>query len=109
MPIFDDDDDGNVITKPKPKTRDELKKPSMYTVVFINDDYTPMEVVAYLMVEVMNLSKEDAMFHTMKVHKEGRASIGRYTFEIAEDKAYRCVMFARKSGHPLLVQPEEIT
>jgi len=108
MPNFDDDDDTNVITKQKPKIRDDLKKPSMYTVVFFNDDYTPMEVVTYLMVEVMGLSKEDAVLYMMKVHNEGRASIGRYTFEIAEDKAYRCVGFARQNGHPLLVQPEEI-
>lgn len=106
MPIFDDDNDTNVITKPK--IRDDLKKPSMYTVVFFNDDYTPMEIVVHLMMEVMKLSREDATLSMMKVHKEGRANVGRYTFEIAEDKSYRCVGFARQNGHPLLVQPEEI-
>ena len=96
------DDDTSIITKEK------LKKPSMYTLVFHNDDYSTMDFVVMVMVNICNISLEEANITMMKVHNEGKANVGNYTFEIAEDKCYRIVNLARQAGHPLLVQVEEI-
>ena len=106
MPRYEDDD--NIITIGRPEIKDKIKKPSMYTVAFFNDDYTEMTFVVHVMTNVCNLSLEEATVAMLKVHKEGKANVGSYTFEIAEDKCYRIINLAIQQGYPLMTQPEEL-
>ena len=95
-------DDANVITK------DKIRKPSMYTLIFHNDDYSPMDFVVMVMTTICRIPREEANIAMIKVHKEGKANVGSYTFEIAETYCYKVVGAARQAGHPLLVQVDEI-
>ena len=72
----------------------------------MNDDYTPMDFVATLLMEVFHKSPEEAKVITMQVHEQGKGIAGVYTREIAETKAIKSVITARKYQHPLMVQAE---
>ena len=102
MPVFEDDD--NVVTDNKPK----LKKPSFYTCVIFNDDFTPQDTVVHILVEVFKLSVDEATPIMKKVHRQGRANVGCYTWEIAEQKCYEAMSIARKDEYPLLLMLENI-
>jgi ATP-dependent Clp protease adaptor protein ClpS len=95
------DDDGQgqtgVITRTEPKT----KKPSMYKVLLLNDDYTPMEFVVHVLQSFFSKSVEDATTIMLHVHQKGVGVCGVYTFEVAETKVTQVMDFARKHGHPL--------
>jgi ATP-dependent Clp protease adaptor protein ClpS len=86
-----------VITESKPKT----KKPSMYKVLMLNDDYTPMEFVVHVLVRFFNKSQEDATTIMLHVHQRGVGVCGVYPYEVAESKVTQVVDFARKHQHPL--------
>lgn len=86
-----------VITETKPKT----KKPSMYKVLMLNDDYTPMEFVVHVLVRFFNKSQEDATKIMLHVHQRGVGICGVYPYEVAESKVTQVVDFARKHQHPL--------
>lgn len=83
----------------KPKTRS--KRPSLYRVLLLNDDYTPMEFVVLVLQDVFNKSREDAMRIMMHVHNHGVGECGIYPFEVAETKVTRVMDAARKNQHPL--------
>jgi len=98
----DRDDDGSkgdtgTITKTRPKT----KKPSLYRVLLLNDDYTPMEFVVLILQDVFNKTREDAMRIMLHVHNQGVGECGVYPFEVAETKVTRVMDTARKNQHPL--------
>ena len=82
-------------------TETRLKVPSLYNVVLLNDDYTPMEFVIQVLREIFNKSNEDAYHVTMAVHKNGRAIVGTYTKEIADQKVLETMTVARSYKHPL--------
>ncbi len=86
-----------VITESKPET----KKPSMYKVLMLNDDYTPMEFVVHVLVRIFAKSQEDATMVMLHVHQRGVGICGVYPYEIAESKVTQVVDFARKHQHPL--------
>lgn len=86
-----------VVTAPKPKTQ----KPSMYKVLMLNDDYTPMEFVVHVLERFFNKSQEDATRIMLHVHRRGVGICGVYPYEIAESKVTQVVDFARKHQHPL--------
>lgn len=86
-----------VITKAKPKT----KKPSLYKVLLLNDDYTPMEFVVLILQQFFNKSGEDAMRIMLHVHQNGVGICGLYTYEVAETKVTQVMDFARQHQHPL--------
>ena len=90
----------------KDREKNKIQRPRKFKVVFMNDDYTPMDFVAALLVEVFHKSVEDAKVITMSVHKQGKGIAGVYSREIAETKAIKSVQIARNSGHPLLIQAE---
>lgn len=92
-----DDSSTGVITDSKPKT----KKPSMYKVLMLNDDYTPMEFVVHVLVRFFNKSQEDATKIMLHVHQRGVGVCGVYPYEVAETKVTQVVDFARKHQHPL--------
>jgi ATP-dependent Clp protease adaptor protein ClpS len=89
--------DGATITKTKPRT----KRPSLYRVLLLNDDYTPMEFVVLVLQDVFNKSREDAMRIMLHVHNHGVGECGIYPFEVAETKVTRVMDTARKNQHPL--------
>ncbi|MBO6838685.1 MAG: ATP-dependent Clp protease adapter ClpS [Alphaproteobacteria bacterium] len=86
-----------VVTKTRPKT----KKPSMYKVLMLNDDYTPMEFVVFILERLFNKSREEATQIMLHVHNRGVGVCGVYTYEVAETKATQVMDLARKEGHPL--------
>ena len=85
------------ITKTRPKT----KRPSLYRVLLLNDDYTPMEFVVLVLQDVFNKSREEAMQIMLHVHQKGVGECGIYPYEVAETKVTRVMDTARKNQHPL--------
>ena len=81
----------------KPK----VKKPSMYNVLLINDDYTPMEFVVYILETVFNKKEEEATQIMLHVHQKGVGICGVYSYEVAETKVTQVMNFAKKNEHPL--------
>ena len=91
------DGDGDLATKTRPKT----KRPSLYKVLLLNDDYTPMEFVVYVLERFFNLSHGCAVEIMIEVHTKGVAVVGVYPFEVAETKVTRVMECARSNQHPL--------
>ena len=94
--IFPDDELG-VLTKEKTK----LKKPRMYAVILINDDYTPMEFVIYVLQTIFRKTYDEAKKIMLMVHNEGKGVCGIYSLDIAESKANQVIEFSRINQHPL--------
>jgi ATP-dependent Clp protease adaptor protein ClpS len=86
-----------VITRQKP----QVKKPSMYRVLLLNDDYTPMEFVVIVLRKYFNKTNEAATEIMLHVHQHGVGECGVYTYEIAETKVTQVMDYARKNQHPL--------
>ena len=94
----DDGDSGtNVVTKTRPKT----KRPSLYRVLLLNDDYTPMEFVVHVLQRFFTMGIEDATRVMLQVHQQGVAVCGVFTYEVAETKVTQVIDFARENQHPL--------
>ncbi|MFQ5958901.1 MAG: ATP-dependent Clp protease adapter ClpS [Alphaproteobacteria bacterium] len=87
----------SVVTKTKPKT----KKPSMYKVLLLNDDYTPMEFVVVVLERFFRKSHEEATRIMLHVHQRGVGICGVYPYEVAETKVSQVVDFARRNQQPL--------
>jgi ATP-dependent Clp protease adaptor protein ClpS len=85
------------VTQVKPKTQ----KPSLYRVLILNDDYTPMEFVVYVLERFFNKSREDATRIMLHVHQNGVGVCGVFTYEVAETKVAQVVDTARRHQHPL--------
>src|SRR5436305_4144463 len=86
-----------VITKTKPQT----KRPNLYRVLLLNDDYTPMEFVVHVLERFFNKDREAATRIMLHVHNHGIGECGVYTYEVAETKVTQVMDFARKHQHPL--------
>ena len=86
-----------VVTKTKPKT----KKPPMYKVLLLNDDYTPMEFVVLVLERFFGINHAQSVEIMLTVHKKGMAVVGVFAFEIAETKVAQVMDFARRNQHPL--------
>jgi len=82
-------------------TRTRTKKPSMYKVLMLNDDYTPMEFVVDVLQNIFQKNREEATEVMLHVHQKGVGVCGVYTYEIAETKVTQTVDYARKNQHPL--------
>jgi len=89
--------DTGVITQTKPRT----KKPSMYKVLLLNDDYTPMEFVVYVLQRFFQKTGEDATTIMLHVHQNGVGICGVFTYEVAETKVTQVMDLARQNDHPL--------
>lgn len=93
-------DDGSgtgVVTK----TRTKTKKPSLYRVLMLNDDYTPMEFVVHVLERFFNKNADEATQIMLHVHQKGIGVCGVYPYDIAETKVVQVMDFARKHQHPL--------
>ena len=86
----------------------KLKPPSMYKVVMINDDYTPMEFVIEVLEKFFSMNRERASEVMMKVHVQGKAICGTYTAEVAETKVAQVNQYARQNEHPLMCTMEQV-
>jgi len=86
-----------IVTKTRPKT----KKPSLYKVLLLNDDYTPMEFVVHILEKFFAKSREDAVEVMLHVHRHGVGICGVFTYEVAETKVAQVIEFSRRHQHPL--------
>ncbi len=89
--------DTGIVVKTKPKT----KKPSMYKVLMLNDDYTPMEFVVFVLEQIFGKDREEATRIMLHVHQRGVGICGVFTYEVAETKCNQVIDYARKHQHPL--------
>ena len=83
------------------KTRTKTKKPSMYKVLMLNDDYTPMEFVVMVIEQFFSKSHDEAIQIMLHVHQKGVGICGVFTYEVAETKVTQVMDYARKNQHPL--------
>ena len=83
------------------ETRPKLKKPSLYRVLILNDDYTPMEFVVYVLERFFGKSRDDATRIMLLVHQNGVGVCGVFTYEVAETKVAQVVETSRRHQHPL--------
>ena len=86
-----------LLLKPRPKTR----KPNMYKVLLLNDDFTPMEFVVHILERFFNKNRQEATDVMLHVHRRGVGVCGVYTYEIAETKVAQVMDFARANEQPL--------
>ena len=83
------------------KSRAKTKKPDLYKVLMLNDDYTPMEFVVYVLERFFNMNRQRATQIMLHVHQRGVGVCGVYTYEVAETKVNQVMDCARKHEHPL--------
>ena len=101
---WDDDNDpdgGGTDTRTGTKTLTRTKKPSLYRVLLLNDDYTPMEFVVYVLERFFQKSREEATTIMLHVHQNGVGVCGVFTYEVAETKVAQVLDLARRHEHPL--------
>jgi len=98
-----DDDHGLVTEEAKPR----LKRPPLFRVILLNDDYTPMEFVVQVLEKVFSLDRTTATRIMLEVHTKGKGVCGVYTYEIAETKVAQVTGLAQQHQHPLLCTMEE--
>lgn len=101
---YDGDEDHESSVSLGEKT--ELKPPSMYQVVLLNDDYTPMEFVVEILRVFFSMNREQATQVMLAVHTKGKGSCGLFSKDIAETKSMQVNQFAQDNGYPLLSQIE---
>ncbi|MGC3980496.1 MAG: ATP-dependent Clp protease adapter ClpS [Steroidobacteraceae bacterium] len=98
-----DSERGLVVEEAAPK----LKRPPLYQVLLLNDDYTPMEFVVEVLEQVFGMDRSNATRVMLEVHTRGKGVCGVYTYEIAETKVAQVMAYARQQQHPLLCTMEE--
>jgi ATP-dependent Clp protease adaptor protein ClpS len=86
----------------------KTKPPSMYQVVLLNDDYTPMEFVVVVLEEFFNKGRETAMQIMLRVHREGKGICGVFPKDVAATKVDLVMAYAGQAGHPLQCVMEEV-
>lgn len=87
--------------------RPKVKRPPLYKVIMLNDDFTPMEFVVHVLQSYFRKSEEEATQIMLHVHQRGVGVCGVYTYEVAETKASQVMDLARKNQHPLQLQLEK--
>jgi ATP-dependent Clp protease adaptor protein ClpS len=98
-----DDDRGAAVEEAKPK----LKRPPLYRVVLLNDDYTPMEFVVEVLERFFSMSRSQATQVMLQVHTRGKGVCGVYSRDIAETRVAQVTEYARRHQHPLMCTMEE--
>ena len=96
-------------SKVSTKSKVELNFPERYDVIFHNDDFTPMDFVIQLLIEVFNKGLDTAKDLTMQIHTEGKAVAGTYSYEIAEQKVNEAMTLSRYNKYPLKVTMETLS
>lgn len=89
------------VTRENSQIREELKEPKMYVVHVLNDDMTTFDFVVSVMMGVFHKSEEDAWAVAERTHQQGKAVVGRYSYDMAHTKVNKAVSLARENGFPL--------
>ena len=89
------------------KIRTKIREPKHYQVIMHNDDFTPMDFVVEILIQIFNKGYEDAVTLMMTVHKSHRAVVGVYPFDIAQTKVNAAMFRAKEEGYPFRVTCEE--
>ncbi len=100
----DSDNDDTLLLE---RTKPQLKKPPLYKVILLNDDFTPMEFVVHVLEAIFGHNRESATRIMLNVHKSGKGVCGIYTKDIAETKVTQVNSYSRENKHPLLCDMEE--
>ena len=95
------DDDGDAGTAVVTRTKTATKRPNLYRVLLLNDDYTPMEFVIHVVENFFQKNREEATRIMLHVHHHGVGECGIFSYEVAETKVTQVMDFARKHQHPL--------
>jgi len=88
------------------RAKPRLRRPRLYRVIMLNDDYTPMDFVVHVLETFFNMHREQATQVMIKVHTEGRAVCGAYSRDVAETKAEQVNLYSHQNEHPLLCNIE---
>jgi len=96
----------DTIVEKKIKTTNKLKEPGKFKVIVCNDDATPIEFVIAMLISVFRHNENSALVLTLKIHTQGNAVAGIYSYEVAEQKAVDGTNLARAHGHPLIIKVE---
>ena len=101
-----EDQSGDLAVKEAPP---KLKKPKMYRVIMLNDDYTPMEFVVHVLESFFSMDRQMATKVMLEVHTKGKGVCGIFPYDLAETKASQVIEYARQNEHPLVctVETEE--
>ncbi len=83
------------------KEKQKIKRPSLYRVLLLNDDYTPMDFVIYILQDIFNKTSDEAVQIMLLVHNAGKGEAGVFPFEVAETKVTQVMDLAIKNAHPL--------
>ncbi|MDD2739978.1 ATP-dependent Clp protease adaptor ClpS [Methylomonas lenta] len=98
------DSDGDIAVK---QAKPQLKRPPMYKVILLNDDFTPMDFVVEILTEFFHMSQEKATQVMLQVHTKGVGVCGTYTKDVAETKVHIVNEYSREHHHPLMCAMEE--
>lgn len=98
-------DSGLLLEEEKPK----LKRPPLFKVVILNDDYTPMEFVVEILEQFFSMNREKATQIMLAIHTQGKAVVGIYPRDIAETKSHLVNLYAKEHEHPLLSDIEPVS
>jgi len=101
---FRDNDDGLAVEEAKPK----LKRPPLYKVILLNDDFTPMDFVIEILMYFFSMPLEKATRVMLQIHTQGVGVCGTYSKDVAETKVYLVNEYSREHQHPLLCSMEEV-
>jgi len=100
------DQDSDILIEKRSKKK--LKKPSLYKVIMLNDDYTPMDFVVYLLKTFFQKNQDEASKIMLEVHNKGASICGVFSYEIAETKITKVINTSRTNGFPLLCTLEKM-
>ncbi len=106
-----DDDQAGDVSNPLAnvlEAKPEVKRPPMYRVVLLNDDYTPMEFVIEVLMAFFGMNEEKATQVMLAVHTQGKGVCGVYSRDVAETKSAQVNQYSRQSKHPLLCEVEKV-
>ncbi|MFZ2727166.1 MAG: ATP-dependent Clp protease adapter ClpS [Methylococcaceae bacterium] len=101
---FNDNDDDLAVKDAKP----QLKRPPLYRVILLNDDFTPMDFVVEILMDFFAMSEEQATQVMLQIHTQGKGVCGTYSKDVAETKVYLVNEYSREHQHPLLCAMEEV-
>ena len=96
----------DTIVEKKIRTTSKLKEPGKFKVIVCNDDTTPVEFVIAMLISVFRHDESSALVLTLKIHTQGNAVAGTYSYEVAEQKAVDGTNLARAHGYPLIIKVE---
>src|SRR5215467_2910177 len=106
--FLDDENQGEVDSQVTTEEKVETKPPSLYQVVLINDDYTPMDFVVWILQTIFHKPEQEATLLMLDVHRKGRGICGQFPYDVAQTKVVQVRTIAKKYEHPLECVMEKV-